>query len=373
MVDNRSQFLRNQAINRTNTVRKNRAIADRNNDLQYAMSRSPEFYQNTDNLRDIKGILTSTPAVTTNQNENRNMYQMLMNQMKGGDKGARLIDTRGLPAGARRTGRTLFQDPSKSAGFLNDLRVMLGDTTFQNKRLDPENRRSNPAAVRAPVYNPFPKAGFGEEFYEDEFGGFDFGGLMEGIMKIAPYTGTLSKLLPKNERVPLGRDPDFLPENNPFPIDYDKVEPYVEEVPQDAYEGSGMKTNPFYNPNLRSSGSPFDTMDITNDIVGDGPDIAEAYELEKEKLSKEEPSKYPLGNIGSIFEGEDYSPNFDNFINKIQDPVSREAAKNAALAFQMYYKESQDKFDPKFEELYKVYVDAIIQGRLVDSGISEPQ
>jgi hypothetical protein len=371
VVDNRSQFLRNQAINRTNTVRENRAIADRNNDLQYAMSRSPEFYQNTDNLRDIKEILTSTPAVTTDQNENRNMYQMLMNQMKGGDKGARLIDTRGLPAGARRIGRTLFTDPAKSQGFLRDV-----GSLFTGK---------NQAAVRAPVYNPFPKAGFGEQYYKDTFGGFDFGGLMEGIMKIASPL----KYFPKRDpRVPLERDPDFLPENNPFPIDYDKVEPYVEEepitfLPQDAYEGSGMETNPFYNTDLRSSGSPFDTMedlgntltrmDITNDIVGDGPDIAEAYELEKEKLSKEEPSKYPLGNIGSIFEGEDYSPDFDNLINKIQDPVSREAAKNAALAFQMYYKESQDKFDPKFEELYEVYVDALIQGRLVDAGLSEPQ
>ena len=359
MVDNRSQFLRNQAINRTNTVRKNRAIADRNNDLQYAMSRSPEFYQDPKNRASVKSVLEKTPAVTTDPNEPRNMFQIMMNQMKGGDKGARLIDTSGLPAGARRTGRTLFTDPAKSQGFLRDV-----GSLFTGK---------NQAAVRAPEYNPFPKAGFGEQYYKDTFGGFDFGGLMEGIMNIAPYTGTLSKLLPKNERVPLGRDPDFLPENNPFPIDYDKVEPYVEEVPQDAYEGSGMKTNPFYNPNLRSSGSPFDTMDITNDIVGDGPDIAEAYELEKEKLSKEEPSKYPLGNIGSIFEGEDYSPDFDNLINKIQDPVSREAAKNAALAFQMYYKESQDKFDPKFEELYKVYVDAIIQGRLVDAGLSEPQ
>lgn len=113
--------------------------------------------------------------------------------------------------------------------------------------------------------------------------------------------------------------------------------------------------------------------DITDAVVGDGPDITEAYELEKEILSKEEPSKYTLGNLSSIFDGEDYSPDFDKDINKIQDPGSREAAKNAALAFQMYYKESQDKFDPKFEELYQVYVDAIIQGRLVDGGIKEPE
>tara|TARA_R100000908_G_scaffold47963_1_gene23780 strand:- start:370 stop:1455 length:1086 start_codon:yes stop_codon:yes gene_type:complete len=361
VVDTRSQFLRNQAINRANTVRENRAIADRNNDLQYAMSRSPEFYQDPKNRASVKGVLERTPAVTTDQNESRNMYQMLMNQMKGGDSGARLIDTRGLPTGAYRTGRTLFTDPAKSQGFLRDV-----GSLFTGK---------NQAAVRAPEYSPFPNAGFGEKYYKDTFGKFDFGGLMEGIAKIASPL----KYLPKRDRVPLDRDPDFLPENNPFPIEYDKIEPYVEEepitfLPQDAYKGSGMETNPFYNPNLRSSGSPFDTMDITNDIVGDGPDIAEAYELQKDKLSKEEPSKYPLGNIGSIFEGEDYSPDFDNFITTIQDPVSREAAKNAALAFQMYYNESsKNKFDSKFEELYQAYIDAIIQGRLVDSGIVEPR
>ena len=204
--DRRSSFLRNRAIQDANEVRQRRATVE---NPQWAMSRPAEFYTNRDNLRSIKDTLVNIPAVTTDMNETRNMYSMLMSQMRGGNKGARLIDTRGLPAGARRTGRTLFQDPSKSAGFKADLRNMLGDLTFQNKRLDPENRTSNPAAVRAPEYNPFPKAGFGEQYYKDTFGGFDLGGLMEGIMNIAPYTGTLSKLLPKNERVPLGRDPDF--------------------------------------------------------------------------------------------------------------------------------------------------------------------
>jgi len=121
MQDNKSRYLQNQSIDNINRVRKDRAIANRNNDLQYAMSRSPEFYQDRDNLRDIKGILASTAAMTTDQNEKRNMYQMLMNQMKGGDKGARLIDTSGLPVGATRYGRTLFNDPAKSQGFLGDL------------------------------------------------------------------------------------------------------------------------------------------------------------------------------------------------------------------------------------------------------------
>ena len=148
--------------------------------------------------------------------------------MRGNDKGARLIDTSGLPAGARRTGRTLFQDPSKSAGFKADLRNMLGDLTFQNKRLPPEKRTSNPAAVRAPEYNPFPKAGFGEEYYKDTFGGFDFGGLMEGIMKVAPYTGGVSKIASllggNRDREPLERDSRFYPENNVFDINFDEVD-----------------------------------------------------------------------------------------------------------------------------------------------------
>ena len=153
-------------------------------------------------------------------NESRNMYQMLMNQMKGGDRGARLIDTSGLPAGARRIGRTLFTDPAKSQGFFGDVKSLF---TGKNK-----------AAVRAPEYNPFPKAGFGKKFYKDEFGGFDFGGLMEGIMKIA----TPLKYLPKRERTPLERDSRFYPENNVFDLEFDKVEPipFMGEFEEDITE-----------------------------------------------------------------------------------------------------------------------------------------
>ena len=232
--DRRSAYLRSSFADNVNATREQNAINARNNDLNYAMSRSPDWYQNRDNLRSIKNVLVNTPAVTTNMNESRNMYQMLMNQMKGGDKGARLIDTSGLPANARRIGRTLFQDPSKSAGFLNDLKVMAGNLTFQDKRLPPEKRTSNPAAVRVSEYSPFPKAGFGKEFYEEEFGKFNFGNLMEGIMKIA----TPLKYLPQRERTPLERDSRFYPENNVFDIEFDKVEPipFMGEFEEDITE-----------------------------------------------------------------------------------------------------------------------------------------
>ena len=180
---------------------------------EYVMSQPAEFYTNRDNLAKIKPTLVAMKGnkdfYTTDQNESRNMYQMLMNKMKGG-QGAEMIDTRGLPAGARRIGRTLFQDPSKSAGFRADLRNMLGDLTFQNKRLSPENRTSNPAAIRVNTYNPFPKAGFGKEFYKKEFPmASAFSNAMLKIENL-PTLQLIKSFLPQRNRPVLERDPDFV-------------------------------------------------------------------------------------------------------------------------------------------------------------------
>ena len=180
---------------------------------EYVMSQPAEFYTNRDNLAKIKPTLVAMQGnkdfYTTDQNESRNMYQMLMNKMKGG-QGAEMIDTRGLPAGARRIGRTLFQDPSKSAGFRADLRNMLGDLTFQNKRLSPENRTSNPAAVRVNTYNPFPKAGFGKEFYEKEFPIASAFSNAMGKIENLPTLQLIKSFLPQRNRPILERDPDFV-------------------------------------------------------------------------------------------------------------------------------------------------------------------
>ena len=273
MQDNKSRYLQNQSINNINRVREDRAVANRNNDLQYAMSRSPEFYQNTDNLRDIKGILASTPAMTTDQNESRNMYQMLMNQMKGGDKGARLIDTRGLPAGATRYGRNLFNDPSKSQGFFGDL------NSFRTGK--------NKAAVRAPEYNPFPEAGFGEEFYEDQFGGFDFGGLMEGIMKIA----TPLKYLPERDpRAPLERDSSFLPQNNPFDIEFDELD-NIASPAEEIYEGSD------YNEEIKVTDLP---LDQSQSLVYEGNGNEEEIEAIRNQIMSN-PATTDFGNLEDLY------------------------------------------------------------------------
>jgi len=180
-------------------------------DPQWAMSRPTDWYtqsydtgkskiRNTDLIKDT---LVRQPAVTTDQNESRNMYQMLMNQIRGGG-GAQLLDTSGIPAGARRTGRTLFTDPAKSQGFLRDV-----GSLFTGK---------NQSAVRAPVHNVFGNFGQkGKDFYKKEFpieSGLNT--LMEKAGSMMPYVSWLSKLLPKREKEIIPRNPMFSPENNPW-------------------------------------------------------------------------------------------------------------------------------------------------------------
>jgi len=196
-------------------------------DPQWAMSRPEKWYtQSYDtgkskirNIDLIKDTLVRQPAVTTDPNEQRNMYQMLMNQIKGGG-GARLIDTSGLPAGARRTGRTLFTDPAKSQGLFGDV-----GSLFTGK---------NRAAIRdVREYNPFPNFGQqGKDWYKKEFPyASGLGSLMEAAENFIPYAGMVKRMFSK-EREPLERDPRFLPENNMAPF-WELLEDEAEDAPLD--------------------------------------------------------------------------------------------------------------------------------------------
>jgi hypothetical protein len=200
------------------------------NTSQVMMSQTPEWYTTLspegkrENLSRAKNVLQHIPAVTTDQNESRNMYQMLMNQMKGGDRGARLIDKSGLPAGARRIGRTLFTDPAKSQGFFGDV-----GSLFSGK---------NKAAVRAKEYNPFPKAGFGEQFYKDQFPiASSFGNLM-GLAEKSPTLSMIASLFPKKERIPLERDPRFSPVDGSADWESSVFDPIEGEFEDDIMEDS---------------------------------------------------------------------------------------------------------------------------------------
>ena len=198
-MDARSRFLHNEGARRANEVRRRRATVD---NPQWAMSRPAEWYKNRDNLRSIKDTLTNIKGnrdfLTTDRNESRNMYQMVMNNMYGG-KGARMLDTRGLPEGARRTGRNLFQDPSKSQGFFGDLKSMVTGSR-------------NPAAVRAPEWNPLHEPGYGRDWYVNEFGQ-PWGEKLTGLMKLAPGIGMASRFIGGDEKKPLPSDRSWIPED----------------------------------------------------------------------------------------------------------------------------------------------------------------
>ena len=234
------------------------------NTPQVMMSQTPEWYQDRGNLSRAKNVLQHMPAVTTDQNESRNMYQMLMNQMKGGDRGARMMDTSGLPAGARRIGRTLFTDPAKSQGFFGDVGSLLSG--------------KNKAAVRAKEYNPFPKAGFGEQFYEDEFPiASSFGNLM-GLAEKSPTLSMIASLFPKKERIPLERDPRFSPVDgsadwessvfDPIEGEFEEEAAEIDEPLDLSYEPETV-WGPEGDPSIMMAGmEPFD--DITEKIVEEG-------------------------------------------------------------------------------------------------------
>ena len=207
----RSAFLHNEAVKRANAVRTRRSTVE---NPQWAMSRPESFYLDRDNLRSIKDTLANIPAVTTNQNEGRNMYQMLMNKIRGGG-GAELIDTRGIPEGARRIGRTLFQNPSKSAGFTSDLRNMMGDI------IPFVPSRKNPAAIRVKEWNPFGNFGqAGKDFSAKEFPKTNFFmNLSKKISENLPGMRYISPFLPKKKKkiidrtlVPWGGITDLIPE-----------------------------------------------------------------------------------------------------------------------------------------------------------------
>jgi len=201
MQDNKSRYLHNQAARRANEVRQRRATVE---NPQWAMSRPAEWYQNRENLASVKDTLVNQKANqdfwTTDQDEKRNMYQMVINNMVGGS-GARMLDLRGLPQSVQddpnkyRRGRTLFQDPAKSQGFFGDLKSLVTG--------------KNEAAVRAKTWNPLHEEGYGRDWFIDEFGK-PVGETLDGIMKLV-LPGPL-KFMGKKEKVPLPSDRSWIPE-----------------------------------------------------------------------------------------------------------------------------------------------------------------
>jgi len=204
--DRRQSYAANQARRAVNAARQHKATFG---DPNWIMSQSPETMQDRDFMSQAKPAMVAMQGnkdfLTTDKDEKRNLYQMWMNQMKGGDRGARMMDLRGLPSVVQsdpnryRRGRTMFQDPSKSQGFLGDVGSLFSG--------------NNRAAVYADEYNPFPKAGFGADWYKDQFPiASGLGSFMEAAENFIPGATWAKQFLPKSKRLPLERDLSWVPE-----------------------------------------------------------------------------------------------------------------------------------------------------------------
>ena len=262
--NNREKYISNQGIRAVNAARD---FSNTYGNAKWAMSQPKEFYLNRDNLSKIKPTLVNMQAGrdfhTTDKDDKRNMYMMAMNAIRDGG-GAQMIDTSGLPAGARRTGRTLFTDPSKSQGFFGDVKSLF---TGKNK-----------AAMRAPLVNYFPNFGQeGKDFYKKEFPIANF---MQNAMSTAgnfiPYANMLKKVLPKKKRklidrtlLPVSGIVPLLPENT--------IEEFQESIESSA--GDGITTDRIIDVATRSP--EFEYESAATEEVSEVPTddaVREAYE-----------------------------------------------------------------------------------------------
>jgi len=318
--DRRQSYKANQSRRAVNAARQHKATFG---DPNWIMSQSPETMKNRDFMSKAKPAMVAMQGnrdfLTTDKDEERNLYQMWMNQMKGGDKGARMLDTRGLPAGARRIGRTLFTDPAKSQGFFGDV-----GSLFSGK---------NKAAVRAKEYNPFPKAGFGEQFYKDQFPWeSSFGNLM-GLAEKSPTLSMLAGLFPKKERIPLERDLSWVPENVGAYNEIPEI-PFMGEFEEEGVDNEFNWMDPFLENSqippqfniqkLRDEGrsgyiNPGDNIpsvideDITDKIV-----IKEKPDRDEEVIISEDSFIEPEDSfIESLDEGESFNNQY-SFVNEVE-------------------------------------------------------
>ena len=176
-----------------------------------------------DVLNYIKAPLTGIGAFTTDPNEGRNVYQLLINKMFQGDRdqmrGAQPL-AQGDVAGMTRLGRNLFRDPNVNVSFAENLKSLLPFVT-------------NPGVVDI---RDMPGGGiatlpeFGQQGldFTREQGFRDYGATLERLAKLAvpaPLRAALS------EAGQMGDDLLLTPFRNLFNIGGE--EEVVEEEPEE--------------------------------------------------------------------------------------------------------------------------------------------
>ena len=177
-----------------------------------------------DVLNYIKAPLSGIGAFTTDPNESRNVYQLLINKMFQGDReqmrGAQPL-AQGDVAGMRRLGRTLFRDPNVNVSFAENLKSLLPFVTNPGV----VNIRDMPGGGIANL----PEFGQAGLDFTREQGFRDYGATLENLAKLAvplPLRAALS------EAGQMGDDLLLTPFKNLFNIGGEE-EVVEEEPPQE--------------------------------------------------------------------------------------------------------------------------------------------
>ena len=126
-------------------------------------------------LLEMKEQLVGIPAITTDEDEPRNMYQYLINEMLQNDRGAKLLDVNQIPENWRRTGRTTFTDPENPDLF----RDLKGLYTGENPGVF--NLADEPGEGLLPFPHFQPGWAQGDPDKGEGLGITDYGALMEGM------------------------------------------------------------------------------------------------------------------------------------------------------------------------------------------------
>jgi len=130
-----------------------------------------------EDLLSVKEQLVGIPAITTDQDESRNMYQYLINEMLRSGKeprGAQLLDVAQIPHGWRRTGDTTFTNPNNPDLF----RDLKGLATFNNPGVFNLADQDNEGILGI---TPFQKG-----WAQDELKIKDYGQLFESLITPTP-------------------------------------------------------------------------------------------------------------------------------------------------------------------------------------------
>jgi len=186
------------------------------------LSKTPSWPE----LQAIKEQLVGIPAITTDKDEKRNMYQYAINEMlRAGQspRGAQLLDVSQIPLTDegdrwRRTGGTTFTDPTNPS-FGRDLAALFsGENTGVFNLRDQDNE-----GLAAIV--PFqPGWAQGDESKGEGLGITDYGELMEGLVTGATpfkYAKMLGNYIKDSDLYSDAADMGILGLNTIFkPVDY---------------------------------------------------------------------------------------------------------------------------------------------------------